>query len=142
MNAASEIQRTIHQNRKHIALEYTALGEELNVANRLRLAVQRKPWTWLSGAALAGMTLSFLKPTSLANIATAKKSKRRGSSTPTLEDGKTSTFSKAALVTTSLLENKALRSGLITTARFLFPLLQQGLTSHAARKRNQTTKNR
>jgi len=141
MNAASEIQRTIHQNRQRIALEYAALGEELNIAKRLRLSVQRKPWAWLSGATLAGITVSFLRPSSLVKMAISKKSKKSNPSTLTIDNEKSSsTFSKIALVTTSLFENPALRTGLMSTARFLIPLVQQSLASHAARKRNQASR--
>ena len=140
MKTASDVQRSIQQSRQRIALEYVALSEELNVASRLRHSVQRKPWAWISGAALTGVALSFFRPSHRVKISTPKKPKAAQLSSSTImeEEKSVSTLSKVIVVTTAILENQTLRAGLFSAARFLYPLLQQAVTNYAARKRAAT----
>ncbi|MBX9742273.1 MAG: hypothetical protein K2W99_01840 [Chthoniobacterales bacterium] len=142
MKTAFELHHTVRQTQKELAFHYVSLKEELNIPKRLRHSIQDKPWHWLCGATLMGLSIVFFKKP-------YQQWKKKGSTTFSShqlssieENKKISSLEKSSILMTalSLLSNNAVRTGLVSTARVVFPLAQEALTiylAHRAKKLSQ-----
>ncbi|MFZ4115819.1 MAG: hypothetical protein ACOYK6_03735 [Chthoniobacterales bacterium] len=134
MQTPSDFQYKIQQSRSHITQEYALLKDALNLSKRLEHSIQRKPWSWISGLFFIGVGLPWFLKKSIPLV-----SQKSDPSPISLveEEKKTFSFSKVALLAASLLQDKTVRSGLFSTARFLFPLAQEAVANYGARKQNE-----
>lgn len=135
MKTIFELQQTLRHSREELAFLYGGLREELNVPNLLRHSIRNHPWRWLSGATLTGLSLFFLKgyPHSdeiVPHLVSSKHFQK--------EHKKNTSSSRTGLLTGvfTLLNNNAVKAGLWSTARFLFPLAQE-VVAHYYLKRQE-----
>ena len=134
MQTVSDFQYKIQQSRSKIAHEYASLGDALNLPKRLQHSVQQKPWPWISGLFFMGIGLPwFLKK----STHTSPQELTSSTALSLEKEKKSSGFSKCALVAASLLQDKTIRSGLFSTARFLFPLVQEAVIDYRSRKQDE-----
>lgn len=131
MKTAFELHNHVRQSRKELAFHYAALKEELNIPRRLRHSIQQKPWYWLGGATVAGLSIAFLKFPHRSQ----KSYSKNNTAIPSEQKNSSSRLSDIATTALSLLNNNAVRAGLFSTARYAFPLVQEAVSSYWERRK-------
>lgn len=117
-----DLQQITAASRRKIAYRYADLQsslEDLDVATPLRYAIQRNPWTWLSGAFFTGCMITFFKNN------TPAKEKRAPAGILDKADSYPPSCSY---------RSTAIKNQLFQTCRFLFPLLKPFIVAYATRK--------
>lgn len=133
MKTASDFQYDIQQSRFKIANEYAALVNTLDVTKSLRYSVQQKPRSWISGFFLMGLSLPWLFKKS---TPTHSQELTPSTGPSSKKEKKSSVLSKIVLVATPLLQNKTLRSALLSKACFILPLVQEAIIEYASHRKN------
>jgi hypothetical protein len=139
MKTAFDLHHTVRQSRERLTLEYGALKEELNFSKRLRHSIQEKPWPWLAGAALVGLSVAFLKARPRSKKEASKVSSPDQRSFISEKKVVSSPMGTIGATALSLLQNSTVRTGLFSTARFVIPLAQEAITGYLARKKEKET---
>lgn len=139
MKTVFEFHQKVRESRERVALHYGTLKEELNIPKRLSHSIQKKPWGWLGGAALVGLTLACLKFPQRREKRVSKAASSPPLSSINSKEHNSSRTNDLATTALSLLNNNAVRAGLFSTARYLFPLIQEALSNYRERKKNQQT---
>lgn len=129
MNTLEEILTATHQSRHQIARNYASLSNEMNVALQLRNSVRRQPWSWMGGALLTGMVVSFLKKPS-SPLSYKKET--------TLVQQPSSILKRAASLPTLFLGEKTVALAAGSCFRFLFPLVRPMIVEYITRKLSPT----
>lgn len=139
MKTVFEFHQKVRESRERVALHYGALKEEINIPKRLSHSIKQKPWGWLGGAALIGLTLTFVKLPQRRKKRVLKTSSSDSLSSINSKEQNSPRINDLAVTMLTLLNNNAVRTGLFSTARYLFPLIQEALNNYRERKKEKQT---
>jgi hypothetical protein len=127
MSTIEEIQHRLHESRRHIALHYIALSEEIDITLRLRNAVRRRPWSWIGAAFATGIITTFFKKSRSSNSLNSRQ-ETAASKKPS------SLIERAGTIPLLLLGETTVALAAGKLLRFLFPLLRPIVTEYLKRR--------
>ena len=131
MQTISDLQHKLQQSRSKIADEYLLLSDSLNVTKRVKYAIRKNPWSWISTFFLIGTSLPwFLKKLTLRNPQKLQLPPSQGKAK------NSSAFSKGLLLAVSLLQDKTVRSGLFSAVNLLTPLAYEAIARYRDRDKD------